>query len=292
MPIPVLAGGQWQENAKEHSMNICSIKYPMAAIVWMILSFTSSAWSWDRIGHRVAAKMAEARLSPDALAVVHALLGPGMSLAEISTWADEQREAPGTAPWHYVRVPIKEARYDPRFCPAGGCIVSKIEDFRHVLQDAKADKAEKQRALKYLVHLVADLHQPLNIGDTGCQGGDTIQVRFFNAVSSLHRVWDSQIMERHTENEQVWLWDFDFLANPRMVAEWSKGTTEDWATETLQVAKKAYRLPGTMTAVKSGTQLGDAYCRFALRIIQEQLAKAGIRLACMLNGLTSANSYK
>jgi len=90
-------------------------------------------------------------------------------------------------------------------------------------------------------------------------------------------------MERHIQDERVWLWDFDFLANPKMVAEWSRGTPEDWATETLQVAKEAYCLPGTKAVMKSGTKLGDDYCWMALLIIQRQLAKAGIRSAWILN---------
>jgi S1/P1 Nuclease len=90
-------------------------------------------------------------------------------------------------------------------------------------------------------------------------------------------------MERHTQDERVWLWDFDFLANPKVVTEWSKGTPADWATETLQIAKEAYYLPGTKTVMKSGTKLGDDYYRMALPIIQRQLAKAGIRTAWTLN---------
>ena len=267
-------------------MSICRIRHPLllvAAVMLTIFSFTRSVWSWGRLGHRVAARMAEDRLTPRALAAVHDLLGPGVSLADISTWADEQREVLGSGAWHYVDVPITELRYDPRFCPAGGCVVSKIEDFKRVLQNPGAGKAERQQALKFLVHFIEDLHQPLHVGDTGSKGGNLIQVRFYNVGSNLHRVWDSQIMERHTENEQVWLWDFNFLANPKMVAEWSKGTPEDWATESLLVAKKAYCLPGTQTVMKSGTNLGDDYCRMALPIIQKQLAKAGIRVSWMLN---------
>jgi len=227
--------------------------------------------------------MAEDRLTPHALAAVHDLLGPGVSLADISTWADEQREVSGNGPWHYVDVPITAPRYDPKFCPAKGCVVSKIEDFKRVLQDPSAGKAEKQQALKFLVHFIEDLHQPLHVGDTESKGGNLIQIRFYNVGSNLHRVWDSQIMERHTENEQVWLWDFNFVANPKMVAEWSKGTPEDWATESLQAAKEAYCLPGTQRVIKSGANLGDDYFRMALPIIQKQLAKAGIRVSWMLN---------
>jgi hypothetical protein len=254
----------------------------ITALLLTILMLTPSAYSWGRLGHRVAAEFAEGRLTPHALAAVHNLLGSEVSLADISTWADEQQN-PRSSAWHYVNEPITESRYDPRFCPANGCVVSKINDFKRILQDPKTGKTEKQQALRYLIHLIADLHQPLHVGDTGSRGGNSIQVRFYNQGSNLHRVWDSQIMERHTENEQVWLYDFIHYANPAFVKECSKGTPEDWATETLQVAKEAYCLPGSKTVMKSGTKLGDDYYRMALVIIQKQLAKAGIRTAWMLN---------
>jgi hypothetical protein len=93
-------------------------------------------------------------------------------------------------------------------------------------------------------------------------------------------------MDRHTENEQVWLWDFTHYANLQNVKEWSKGIPEDWATETLQVAKVAYCVPETKTVMKSGTKLGDDYNQMALPLIQIQLAKAGIRTAWILNEIS------
>jgi hypothetical protein len=154
--------------------------------------------------------MSEERLTPAALTAVHDLLGPGASLADVSTWADEQREVKGTGPWHYFNVPISESRYDPKYCQRCGCVVSKIEDFKRVLADPKAGRAGNQQALKFLIHFIADLHQPLHVGDIGSRGGNDIQVRFFGAGSNLHCEWDSQIMERHTKNEQVWLWDLTY----------------------------------------------------------------------------------
>jgi hypothetical protein len=258
-----------------------------AAAGWMLLIILmpGSAGAWGRIGHRVAAKMAEERLTPAALAAVHSLLGPGVRLADVSTWADEQQEIPGSSRWHYVNVPISETRYDPKYCPSDGCVVSKIEEFKSTLLSPKAGRIQKRQALKFLIHFIADLHQPLHVGDNKDQGGNLLQVRFFGDGSNLHRVWDSQIIERHTKNEQVWLWDFDFIANPRMVAEWSKGSAEDWASETLQIAKQAYCLPGTQRLIKPGTRLGNEYYSFALPVIQKQLAKSGIRIASVLNGI-------
>jgi nuclease S1 len=242
-----------------------------------------NAWAWGRIGHRVAAKMAEEHLTPRARDGINALLGNGIKLADIATWADEQQEISGTALWHSVNVPVRESRYDSRYCMTGGCVVSKIEEFKRVLMSSSAGRAEKQRALKFLVHFVADLHQPLHVGDNNDRGGNLLQVRFFGEGSNLHRVWDYQIMERHTENEQVWVWDLTFQANPKRVAEWSAGSPEEWATESLILAKSARRLPGSQSWIKPGASITPEYCSAALPVIQRQLAKAGIRTAWMLN---------
>jgi hypothetical protein len=241
-----------------------------------------SLCAWGRLGHRTAARMAETRLTPRALAAVNDLLGPGVKLADVSTWADEQGD-PKYASWHYVRVPISESAYNPKYCPPHGCVVSKVWEFERALRDPKTERAPKQQALRFLVHLIPDLHQPFYVGCLDGKGSERIQVRFYDAVSNLGRVWDYQIMERHTTNEQVWLWDFDFHAKPKRVSEWSRGTPEDWATESLMVAREAYRLPGAKTVIQSGTKLGDEYYVAMLPIIQKQLAKSGIRIAWTLN---------
>jgi len=109
----------------------------VAAGIALLLLMPGAVWPWGRTGHRVSAMMAESRLTPAASAAVRGLLEPGESLADASTWADEQREVPRSGPWHYVNVPISEPRYDSRFCSPGGCVVSKIEDFERVLSDPR-----------------------------------------------------------------------------------------------------------------------------------------------------------
>jgi hypothetical protein len=188
-----------------------------------------------------------------------------------------------SGPWHSVNVPISEPRYDPGFCQLGGCVVSKIGDFERVLSDPRASRAAKRQALRFLVHLIQDLHQPLHVGDTGSRGGDLVQVRFFELGSNLHRVWDSQIIEWHSTDEAGWLQELKAPATPQRATEWSKGTIEDWATESLAEARLAYCLPGTDRLIRPGGRLGGSYCRFALPIIQLQLAKSAVRVAHTLN---------
>ncbi len=239
--------------------------------------------AWGPVGHRVAARIAQVRLKPSTLAAIRNLFGKDINLETLSTWADEQQEIPGSSKWHYVDVPIKETRYNPKYCPASGCVVSKIEEFTKVLRDPRADRKQKQIAFKFLIHFIADVHQPMHVGDNNDEGGNLLQVRFYDTGTNLHRVWDSQIIERHTNNVGVWIWDLDFVAKPIKVAEWSRGTPEDWATESLLIAKEAYCVPGTNKVMRPGIRLDDPYFLFAYPIIQQQLARAGVRIAYTLN---------
>ncbi len=96
----------------------------------MALQTTMPAYAWRRLGHRVISRLAEKNLDPRAKAAIAALLDGGESLADASTWADEnRRRLPKTAPWHYVDVPLDEPRYDSKWSaddPKKGCVVDKI----------------------------------------------------------------------------------------------------------------------------------------------------------------------
>jgi hypothetical protein len=103
------------------------------------LQTASPAWAWGRLGHRVISRIAENNLNPKAKAAIAELIGPGESLADASTWADEnRRRLPKTAPWHYVDVPLDEPKYDKKWSadePKKGCVVDKINEFRATLKD-------------------------------------------------------------------------------------------------------------------------------------------------------------
>ena len=125
-------------------------------------------------------------MTPEALAAVKDPLEDGETLAEASLWADRhEREFRGSAPWHYVNVSIDEPRYDRKHCPKGGCVVSKLAEFRAILKDRSKPRAERQKALRFVVHLVGDLHQPMHVGDNYDRGETRTQVRFFKRGSNL-----------------------------------------------------------------------------------------------------------
>lgn len=245
-----------------------------------------SAHAWGREGHRAAARLTESRLSPAALAAVRGLLEEGESLADASTWADEVRRSyPVSRPWHYVNFPITAPCYDARFCPRRGCVVSKIEDFRKVLADRTAPRAERQEALRFLVHFVQDLHQPLHVGNREDRGGNDTQVQFFGKGSNLHKVWDSGLFDRGHDGEADLLARLETLAAADDAQTWASGTTEDWADESLQAARRAYVQPDVDLPLRSGAKLGAAYQVIHLPVAETRLAQAGVRLAEILNAL-------
>src|SRR5262245_28954187 len=140
----------------------------VAFVILVTLRSPSPAVAWGRVGHRVISRLAEQSLTDKAKAGIGALLAERETLADASTWADEhRRELPKTAPWHYVDVPLDEPRYDDRFVgdePAKGFIVPKIRELRAVLKDRSRPVEERRQALRFLVHLVEDLHMPLHVG--------------------------------------------------------------------------------------------------------------------------------
>jgi hypothetical protein len=253
-----------------------------------VLAMAPAAQAWGPHGHRIATRVAEARLTPAARAAVRELLHEGDNLTDVSTWADEEGHdaVPGSASWHYVNVPLSATRYDARFCPGGTCVVARIKHFRSLLADRSAPRRERQRALLFLVHLIEDIHQPLHVGDNRDRGGNLAQVQFLGEGTNLHRLWDSGLINVIDRNEHAWVERIGRLLTAENVRSWSRGSVEDWATESLLESRKAYYFPaGARQPMLSGTRLGDDYVAMARPILERRLAQAGVRLANELNAL-------
>src|SRR5579864_409766 len=157
----------------------------------------SPGLAWGKTGHRVIAAIADTELSGLARARVEQILGPGESLDEAANWPDEMRSAPGefwqktATPWHYVTV--NGTTYD--HAPPEGDAFEALGRFKKTLQDPNASRADQQLALRFIVHLVGDLHQPLHVGKCCDKGGNDVKVAFFGKPTNLHAVWDSQLVD-------------------------------------------------------------------------------------------------
>lgn len=247
----------------------------------IIVGSPSAALAWGASGHATVAEIAQRRLSPLIQRRVSALLGGNHSLASVASWADTQALLqPATRRWHYVNIPLGAKAYDPvRDCekrPEGDCLVAAIVHFQGILASRRMPKAERSKALRYLVHLIADAHQPLHCAERdGDAGGTLLKLTYFGTPFSLHQVWDFAMLDRatydwgeHVRQAEAWLQDQD-------VGTLAGGTPLSWVMESHRLAANAYDIP-------SDLNLAEAYHDKALPIARQQLAKAGVRLASLL----------
>ena len=176
-----------------------------AALVASVFGATvSTAHAWGTEGHQVIALIAQSQLTAKARAEVDRLLAqePGATLASVSTWADEHRN-PSTAPWHYVNFPRGNCIYDEqRDCPDGRCVVVAIKKELALLASGAPDD-KRLNALKYVVHFVGDVHQPLHAGYFDDKGGNMYQLQAFMKGSNLHAVWDTGLIKNLNEEPEA-----------------------------------------------------------------------------------------
>jgi hypothetical protein len=257
---------------------------PACIVVALLSCFTARAWGPD--GHQIVGRIAELRLSPAAAKAVAVLLNDSNQLARVSNWADHIRKSRSeTAPWHFVDIPFDAEAYDPeRDCAAhDGCVVEVIPRFVKVLADREAEPADRVEALKFLVHFVGDIHQPLHCGErNGDKGGNLFQVRWPGESKpvKLHAVWDSNLVQRLVRNEGISAETLNATITREQAIAWSTGTAADWAWESHRLAvEKVYAdLP------ESGAhRLSEDYITAGQAVVREQLAKGGVCLAHLLN---------
>ena len=243
----------------------------------LCLAIPTPALAWGKAGHRVVATLAMSLLTPDARSQVTDFLGPQVTLAEISTWADEVRPSrPNTGPWHYVNIPRDATSYDPTRDCARGCVISAIEQSRRLLQDPSKDRTVREEALRWVVHFVADLHQPLHVVGED-RGGNDILVQFIGRQTNRHRLWVGDLIDHVYPTATALYTPVQAVLPTGARQAWADGGPEDWAMETHRVALEAvYLFPASRL-------IDDHYLEKSLPVIHEQLAKAAVRLAALLN---------
>jgi nuclease S1 len=112
---------------------------------------------------------------------------------------------------------------------------------------------------------------PLHVGDNKDKGGNNTQVRFFDKGTNMHRLWDSDTIQRTGHTEEFWLADLGQLDTAEARDAAMKGTVEDWATESLLAARQAYQVPETGQRLKPLQKLADAYLEANLPVVRRRL---------------------
>lgn len=273
----------------------------LALSAMLAIALCGEALAWGQEGHSIVAEIAQRRLSPEAARAVEQVLGRGHSLASVASWADDVRDArPETYNWHFVDIPLAVRKYNPlRDCAkdpkSGFCIIDELNALRNDVRCASGN--DQVEALKFAVHFVGDIHQPLHTVNEA-KGGNLINVDLFmrgqvcggtcepgHIATNFHAAWDVGLIEK-----VVWNWgayvdrlEDGWLKSPEAArAGIDGGTFVDWAEETHALA------PNVWNIRPADNVLDDRYLRDVQPIIDRQLGVAGLRLAKFLNDAFSS----
>ncbi len=303
------------------------------------LLFPAQAWPWGCEGHQAVAMIAEKHMNAHALEMANKLLqaspidptlprycpNVGLDLfVDSATWPDDLRKVrPEASPWHYIDIPRNAPRSQSileESCPAAtGCVVSALEQQTVLLRNENTDPRVRADALRFVIHFVGDLHQPLHCVSNNDEGSNCVPVDFFGNSPvernlefetyspNLHAIWDSGIIQRLKGQESVSQWaaslDQQFHAEED---GWEKAgvNIDDWVWESHDLADSVVyaKLPVAIPVekpleVKSCAddhhvstrlfalheQVGQQYVDAVAPTLEEQVAKGGIRLAMLLN---------
>jgi hypothetical protein len=297
---------------------------------------TSSAFGWGCEGHQIVALIARAHLTPAVSAAVDDLLRqnpidpsvsrfcqdrPNDPMADSATWADDTKNQEKTSVWHYVDIPLSVTAVtslDPWCPPIGpsidgknrpGCVTNAIEYELGILKDKSRPAAERATALRYVIHFLGDIHQPLHDEDNNDQGGNCTAMQFFteDRPANLHAIWDYKLIQHELEKDKLSQPAYAAALNTRFSPKYaaiSAAKADDpvgWAWETHAIAQSTTYgnlTPGipvetpdphsVCAAEREKVQalhivIGQAYFDKAMPVIDERLATAGFRLATLLN---------
>jgi len=250
------------------------------------LAVTPAVHAWGRQGHAIVAELAQRRLSPAAEAEVERLLAPEhtRSLADIASWADELRDdasrealAKATSKLHYINFRSDDCAYvPPRDCPGDQCVVGGLDRYVAVLADRSQPDALRLEALKFVVHFVGDVHQPLHAGYRDDKGGNAYQVQFQGKGTNLHSVWDSGLLGTHGKDWRAYAAELESRAPvslPQLIPPLDNPYAQ-WAEQSCAATRDIY---------PDGHKIDDAYVAAELPVAESQLRIAGTRLAEVLN---------
>ncbi len=253
-------------------------KFSFLLFLAIQISFANNM-EWSKTGHRVTGEVAEKYLTRKAKKAIHKLLN-GQSLAEVSTFGDEikaDRAYSAFGPWHYVNFPLDKKYTDVKPSEEGDLVMG-IEKSIAIIKDDKSSLEDKQFYLKFLVHLIGDLHQPLHVGRLEDKGGNDIQVQWFGKGSNLHRVWDSNMIDDYGMGYRELTDNLPELSKEQ-IKGLRQGNVYTWVEESQDLVKQIY------DSAEVGEKIGYRYSYDWWATVEDQLQKGGIRLAEVLNDI-------
>jgi hypothetical protein len=241
----------------------------------LICVFSLNSFGWGATGHRAMGWVAQQHLNAKAKKKLAALLGQE-SIAIASTWMDDVRSDSTydyMTDWHWVTIETGQT-YDQSVKNKNGDIIMTLERIVAELKSKKLDRKKEIEAIKILIHLVGDLHQPLHVGCCDDQGGNKVRLKWFREDSNLHRVWDSDMIDG-TKLSYSELGESLGKPNKTTVKKWQSTKVRDWADESMSARKQVYNI--------GKGNLSYEYAYENMPLVKERLLLAGVRLAGLLN---------
>ncbi len=253
---------------------------------------TQHAVAWGSLGHRVTGHIAESMLTPHAARQVQQLLGEE-PLPAAATYMDTQRKNlserwPAAERWHYDNRPV--CSRETGYCRDGNCATRQIDQFRTVLADTTRSRDERALALRLLLHMLGDVHQPLHMADNADRGGNDLNVRLHAGGQRyrLHEVLDTVLLRELMGRQRIGAYASSLRQRySAQLRGWQQGNLQTWTQQTHQLA--VTRTYGALPAFACGNRINqtitlpDSYVQDARHYLPEQLARAGARIAAVLN---------
>jgi hypothetical protein len=240
----------------------------------MILSLQS--FGWGKNGHRAVGYIAQQHLSKKALKNLRLIMG-NETLAMASNYMDDiksDRAYDHMSPWHYCTIPDGQT-YAQAGTPDEGDAIATIERLIRELETKKFTDKDELFALRCLIHLIGDIHQPLHVGNGTDRGGNDIKIKWFGRSSNLHRVWDSEMIDGQQLSYTELAESIDFASNEQ-IEKWQSDDIVAWTDEAKALRKQVYDLPENLS-------IGYQYNYSNWATVEQRLLVAGIRLAGVLN---------
>ena len=248
----------------------------------LVLAYSPSAFSWGKTGHRIVGEIAQRNLKPSTLKAIRKLAGDD-DLSRLANWPDEIRSDPKmgfTTPWHYVSIPTGKTYFDQKRNKDGD-LLEALYRFEDTLRDLKETKEHKLDALRFLIHMTGDLHQPLHVGLAEDRGGNSIRVKWFKVETNLHSVWDEELVDFEKLSYTEYASYLNHFSKDDKKS-WEKGTFIDWAKESQDLRPLVYDFDTT-----GSPNLGYEYNFKVKPTVELRLKQAGLRLAYVLNKIFS-----
>ena len=245
----------------------------------LIFIVSTQSFGWGATGHRIVGLIAERHLTKKAKKKIEAILR-NETLAEASNYMDHiksDRTYRHMSPWHYATIPDGK-NYEELEVPAEGDVIQTIQRLIEELTSKDFTDKDEAFALKCLVHLIGDIHQPLHVGNGTDKGGNDLKLEYFWSSSNLHRAWDSGIIDKQGYSYTEYADWIDHASNDE-IEKWSSLNVLDWANESARHREQCYK------TVPENKKLSYRYNFDNIELVNQRLLQAGIRLANVLNSI-------